>query len=906
MPDLPFRIVVTDSGTAVVQRFAAQARKLGGVGRTVGRGLSRGFGLAQSAITGAVSRVFNLRNALLGLGVGLAIRKIVNVFGGFEKQMNTVRVLTQATTAEFEALTDQAKELGATTKFSATEAAEGMNFLAKAGFDANEVLTALPDTLTLAAAANLDLATSADIVSNILSGLQLDVEDLGKATDVLTQAFTSSNTDLRQLGQAFKFVGPIATTAGLEFEEIATILSFLADAGIQASMAGTTLRGAISQLLTPSGDAKKILDELGVSVADADGSLRPFTEIIDALQPIANDATKIMTLFGQRAANISIVLRRGSKDFREFGDTLRNSAGRAAEVAAAQMKGLAGAIILMQSAIDGAVLAIGEELAPTLVDAANAIALFGRNIAVAILGLKDTSEEAGEAAKTSLQDLVPSAISLVRAINEVRKAWLGLSITASVVEKVFLEMFVFLNRFVIGPMKTAFLTIGATIAQVASFIKRTFSAALSFVLVQLSKLANEAGKIANKLPTDAARELNKTFTVLAISSRLAANELKSVAESSEVADEVQKAYTRNAEEQAAVLDKLNVALESNAENLRVAGIEVAKLDQQTEALEGQFRRTTTTTKEQTDALKAMSVATRQATKDAEKAAQAFKSEINAILAFGMDPRDTGFEVIRTQLAEIGPNAVKAGQDFEAAFENARTASQEIRPEQFSAVEEQTLRLRELIRVFGLLPEAARASFDGQVAAIVDGTKTGSEVLAGSLQADSLARRQAASRDLSVAGGVFGALANLAATEGKKGFEIAKGLRIAETIINGLAASIRVFADPTIPFGVAAGLSAAIIANTFATVRKIQSTQPGGGGGAGGGGGLGGAGGGGGGGQPGGLVVPAEQEQQAGGQRITISVAGFIGNEAELASQLSNVIREAQGDGVDFGLELSRG
>ncbi len=905
MPDLPFRIIVTDAGTAVVRRFGAAVRKIGGLGRSIGRGLSRGFSLAQGAIGGAISRVFNLRNALLGLGVGLAIRKIVDTFGGFEKQMNTVRVLTQATTAEFEALTEQAKQLGATTKFSAAEAAEGMNFLAKAGFDANEVMQALPDTLTLAAAANLELGQSADIVTNILTGLQLPIEDLTKATDVLTQAFTSSNTDLAQLGQAFKFAGPLATTAGLEFEEVATVLAFLGNAGIQASMAGTTLRGAIAQLLKPSKEGAAVLDRLGVTVKTAEGNLRPFADIIEDLEPIAGNASDILAVFGRRASGIANVLKQGSGAFREFADGLRNSGGRAAEVAAAQMQGLTGAILRMKAAVEGAVIEIGDQLAPTLINAAEAIATFGQNVGLAIRGLSSASQEAGEASKNAFLDFIPSAEAMVRAIQGVRRAWIGLEIAGNLVKRAFLEVALFVNEKVLGPIQTAMLGTAELVVLTFNTMRRTVGNIFAFLFGQVQLLLEQAAGIARALPGQAAAKLTVTFSQLATSIGGVAEGFEDLPIKTAALESVQKKLAESNREQEETVKLLTGALSANKIEIDKNVAAVNALDNETSSIIANINRATEALKQQAEATKDVSAATRQATADAEKAAQAFKTEVAAVLAFGLDPRDTGFGKIQEQLASIGPNAIKAGQDFEVAFEKARTASEAIGPEQFAVFEQQTDALLELIRTFEMLPEAARASFDGQISAIRDGTKTSSEVLAEGIRADSLARRQAAARDLSVAGAVFGALANLAETEGKKGFEVAKGLRIAETIINGLAASIRVFADPTIPFGVAAGLSAAIIANTFATVQKIRATQPGGGGGGAGGGGLGGAGGGGGG-QPTGLVVPAQEAEQDRGQQITISVAGFIGNEQELASQLSNLIREAQGDGVDFSLETSRG
>src|SRR5690606_7239994 len=149
------------------------------------------------------------------VGMGAIALKVT---ADFEKAMNQVQAVSGATGDQLKALSNQAKELGATTQFSSADAANAMGFLAMAGLRANEILGAMPHTLRLAAAANLDMATAADIVTNILSGYQKDVSELGHATDVLVKAFTSANTNLEQLGEAMKFAGPIASSAGVQFE----------------------------------------------------------------------------------------------------------------------------------------------------------------------------------------------------------------------------------------------------------------------------------------------------------------------------------------------------------------------------------------------------------------------------------------------------------------------------------------------------------------------------------------------------------------------------------------------------------------------------------------------------------------------------------------------------------------
>ncbi len=173
---------------------------------------------------------------LTGLGASIVLLGGAALRTGaeFDSGMRKVAAVSGAAGSEIKALRDIAKELGSTTQFSATQAADAMGFLAQAGFSANEVMGAIPSTLQLASAAQLDLASAADITSNILAGFGLEVSELGRANDVLVKTFTSANTDLVQLGQAMKFVGPVAKAAGVSFEETAAAVGLLGNAGIQA------------------------------------------------------------------------------------------------------------------------------------------------------------------------------------------------------------------------------------------------------------------------------------------------------------------------------------------------------------------------------------------------------------------------------------------------------------------------------------------------------------------------------------------------------------------------------------------------------------------------------------------------------------------------------------------------
>lgn len=279
--------------------------------------------------------------------------------GNFEAGMNKVRAISGATGKEFVALREQAKELGRTTQFSASQAADAMSFLAMAGFNANQVLGAMPGTLELAASAQLDLATAADIVSNVLTGYRLQVSDLARVNDVLVKTFTSANTNLSQLGEAMKLAGPVAAAAGVEFEETTAALGLMGNAGFQASLAGTSLRGAMSRILNPSKQAAKVMRKAGLSFTDADGRLKSLTDIIRELEPVADDVGLFMEIFGQRAGPaMAALVGQGADALAKLTDTLRESGGTAARIAAVQMEGFNGAMKRLKSAFEGLQIAI--------------------------------------------------------------------------------------------------------------------------------------------------------------------------------------------------------------------------------------------------------------------------------------------------------------------------------------------------------------------------------------------------------------------------------------------------------------------------------------------------------------------------------------------------------------------
>lgn len=318
--------------------------------------MEKNYGAISRSITNVGQKFLVATAAIVGFGIAA-----VKTAADFERSMNRVGAVSGATEEQLASLTEQAMELGRTTMFSATQAADAMSFLAMAGFSVNEIMGAMPSTLQLAAAAQIDLAQAADITSNILTGYRMTVEQLGHANDVLVKTFTSTNTNLAQLGEAMKFVAPVAASAGIQFEETAAALGLMGNAGIQASLAGTSLRGAIVRLLTPGGEAAAIMERLGINALDSAGNLVSLVDIIEQLEKTGATTADMMTIFGLRAGPaMSALVSQGSDALRELIIELENSGGTAQRIADKQMEGLHGQLLKLKSAFESFMIGLAD------------------------------------------------------------------------------------------------------------------------------------------------------------------------------------------------------------------------------------------------------------------------------------------------------------------------------------------------------------------------------------------------------------------------------------------------------------------------------------------------------------------------------------------------------------------
>lgn len=318
---------------------------------------SSGFSSGLSKLGSAATKGLAAAGTALAGVSGYALK----VGSDFEAAMSRVAGISGATGKDLERLEETAKELGSTTKFSATEAAEAMENLASAGFTTNEIIDATPGLMDLAAAAGEDLASSADIAASTLRGFGLEASEAGHVADVLAENANRTNAAVADTGEAMKYIAPVAKAMGISMEETAAAIGLLSNAGIKGSQAGTTLRGALTRLVKPTEDMEGVMEELGITFFDNEGKMKSLTEIIEILQDSTQDLTDeqknnaLATLFGQEAlSGMLALINEGPDALDELTTAYETCDGSAAKTAKTMNDNLKGSLDELESAMEGA------------------------------------------------------------------------------------------------------------------------------------------------------------------------------------------------------------------------------------------------------------------------------------------------------------------------------------------------------------------------------------------------------------------------------------------------------------------------------------------------------------------------------------------------------------------------
>lgn len=326
------------------------------------RGMAGASKLGQSANAAG-------RAAMIGGGAGaLAMGVSASTYMGFEKEMSKVSALTQASGDEYEKLVALAKELGATTEYTAQNAAEGMSFLGMAGFKTNQILAATPVLLDAATAAGMDLGRTADIMSDVGQAFGISADEIERVADVLSVTAMNANTNVEMMGTSFQYVAASAKVAGQPIEEVAAALAIMANSGIKASKAGTGLRAMLAVVGSDLGK-KKLLREFGVSAWDAQGNIKPLLTIIQELDKAmtglstGQKAAKLNLVFGKIAGNAVGTLANNAGSIDKYRDlTFNQRDGATKKMAATMRDNLWGSWKGLVSAVESVQIAIGEAI----------------------------------------------------------------------------------------------------------------------------------------------------------------------------------------------------------------------------------------------------------------------------------------------------------------------------------------------------------------------------------------------------------------------------------------------------------------------------------------------------------------------------------------------------------------
>lgn len=307
----------------------------------------------------------------------------------FEQAMAEVQAISGATGEELAKLEEKARELGATTKFSAREAASALKYMAMAGWQTEQMLSGIDGVMKLAAASGEDLATVSDIVTDALTAFNMTADQATQFADLLASASSNANTNVAMMGESFKYVAPLFGSLGFSAEDAALALGLMANAGIKGSQAGTSLRAAVTRLVNATGEAATIIDELGIKLTDEQGNMLSFQQIIDQLREKFSNLTQeqqaqyASLLFGQEAmSGMLAIINASEEDYRKLTEATRNYTGAADEMSKIMSDTLRGRIDEFKSALEEVALKYFDTVEPFLKSAielaTRAIEVFGK------------------------------------------------------------------------------------------------------------------------------------------------------------------------------------------------------------------------------------------------------------------------------------------------------------------------------------------------------------------------------------------------------------------------------------------------------------------------------------------------------------------------------------------------
>lgn len=360
-----------------------------------------------------------LKNPLLQagafFGVSLGLTDTINTQKDFEAAMSQVQATSGADADEMERLTKKAEEMGATTKFTASDSAEAMNYMAMAGWKTEDMLDGITGIMNLAAAANEDLGTTSDIVTDALTAFGLSASDSGHFADVLAQASANANTNVSMLGESFKYVAPVAGAMKYSVEDVSLALGLMANASVKGSQAGTSLKTSIANMAAPTDKMQGAMDKYGISLTKRNGEMKSFKEVLDMLRANLGGLSETeqtaaaSTIFGKEAmAGMLAIINASTEDYEKLTQAIYNADGATEKMANTQLDNLSGSITLLQSAVDGVKISFGKRLNPYARSVAEGLTAAMPDIEAALSDFMDFVDRKYDVMQAKMQKLTAS------------------------------------------------------------------------------------------------------------------------------------------------------------------------------------------------------------------------------------------------------------------------------------------------------------------------------------------------------------------------------------------------------------------------------------------------------------------------------------------------------------------
>ena len=406
-------IGASDEATPVIRAAQDAAESWGGSVFNATIGVIDAATAPISALASAAKNPVVQGASLIGASFGVA--ESVNSFQDFEAMMSQVKAISGATGQAFDDLTAKAQEMGATTKFTATESAEAFNYMAMAGWKPQQMIDGISGIMSLAAASGEDLGTTSDIVTDAITAFGLTAGDAGHFADVLAQASANANTDVSMLGESFKYVAPVAGAMKYSIEDTSLALGLMASANVKGSMSGTALKTSIANMVKPTNDMAEAMDKYGISITDGEGNLKSLKGVIDnvrgSLGGLSRDEQTAVasTIFGKEAmAGMLAIVNASEEDYNKLSNAIYNANDAAEGMADTMLDNLKGSFTLMQSAIEGTENAFGKRLSPYLRGIAGGITDMMPEITDGINAVMDVVDDKIAGVKRKITDMTGS------------------------------------------------------------------------------------------------------------------------------------------------------------------------------------------------------------------------------------------------------------------------------------------------------------------------------------------------------------------------------------------------------------------------------------------------------------------------------------------------------------------